>query len=92
MRTPGKPGVLVLSKHALAAMTAMMTDRSNGLQIEPRHGRDDVETGLALDAHRLESERIVESTDKTVRADADADRRSTRNANVTTGQRARAKA
>lgn len=73
-------------------MTAMMTDRSNGLQIKPRHGRDDVETGLALEAHRLESERVVESTDKTVRADADADRRSTRNANVTTGQRAGAKA
>ena len=81
-----------MSKHALAAMTAMMADRSNGLQIEPRHCRDDVETGLALEAHRLESERVVESTDKTVRADADADRRSTRNANVTTGQRARAKA
>ena len=81
-----------MSKHALAAMTAMMADRSNGLQIEPRHCRDDVETGLALEAHRLESERAVESTDKTVRADTDADRRATGNADVTTGQRARAKA
>ena len=86
------PGLFVLSKYALAAMTAMMTDRSNGLQIKSRHCRDDVESGLALDAHRLESERVIESTDKTVRADADADRRSTGNANVTTGQRARANA
>src|SRR5262245_2616365 len=73
-------------------MTAMMTDRSDGLQIEPRHCRNDIETGLAFDANRLESERVVESADKTVGTDADADRRSARHADVTTGQRARPKA
>src|SRR6516165_6461046 len=86
-----KPGVLVSPKCALAAMTAMI-NRSNRLQIEPRHCRHDVEAGLALNAHRLESERVIESADKAVGSDANADRRPAGNAGITAGQRARANA
>ena len=73
-------------------MTAMITDRSNRLQIEPRHCRHDVEAGLALNAHRLESERVIESADKAVGSDANADRPPAGNADVTAGQCARANA
>ena len=50
------PGLFDLSEYALAAVAAMMTNRPNGLQIKSRHCRNDVESGLTLDAHRLESE------------------------------------
>lgn len=40
----------------LAAMAPMMTDRPSGLEIEPGYGGNDIEPGLALDAHRLKRE------------------------------------
>ena len=43
----------VSSKCALAAMTAMMTNRPNGLQIKSGDGGNHVESGLAFNAHRL---------------------------------------
>jgi len=48
-----KPAVLVSSKCALAAMTTMMTDRPNGLQIKSGDGCNHVESGLGFNAHRL---------------------------------------
>src|SRR5262249_37435766 len=73
-------------------MTAMMTDRPNGLQIKPGDGCKHVESGLGFKPPRLEGERIVQSAAKAVGSDADADRRPTGNADITAGQRARAKA
>ena len=54
-KKPRAPVLFDLSEYALAAVAAMMTDRPNGLQIKSRHCRNDVEPGLALNAHRLES-------------------------------------
>jgi hypothetical protein len=54
-KAPGNAGLFGLSEYALAAVAAMKTDRPNGLQIKSRHCRNDVEPGLALNAHRLES-------------------------------------
>ena len=73
-------------------MTAMMTNRSSRLQIKSGDGRNHIESSLTLNAHRLQCERIVQSADKAVGSDADADRRAAGNADITAGQRARPKA
>jgi hypothetical protein len=76
----------------LATMAPMMTDRPNGLEIEPGHGGNDIEPGLALDAHWLKREGVVESTDEAVGPDANAHCCPTGNANITARQCTRAHA
>src|SRR5262245_54852682 len=73
-------------------MTAMMTDRSNRLQIKSGDSRNHIKSSQTLNAHRLQGERIVQSADKAVGSDADADRCPAGNADITAGQRARPKA
>src|SRR5262245_47657044 len=65
-----------------------LTDGLHRTQLEAGHGGDDIESGLALDADRLQGERIAEPADEAVRADANADRGSRRSADISAGERA----
>lgn len=70
-------------------MALMMTDRPSGLEIQPGYGGNDIEPGLALDAHWLKREGAVEPTDEAVGPDADARCCPTGNADITARQRTR---
>lgn len=74
-------------------MTAMpiMVDRHHGMQLELGRGSNQVESGLALDADRLQSKRVA-STHKAVSIDADTDCCSRGNAAINAGECAKPEA
>jgi hypothetical protein len=53
LQAAGEDGLILLG---LTAMAPMVTDRPSGLEIEPGYSGNDIEPGLALDAHRLKCE------------------------------------
>src|SRR5262245_1621938 len=71
-------------------MPPVMADGHHGTQIESGHGGNGIEPGLAFDAKRLKSERVVEPADETVSRDADTYRRPSGSADISAGQRTRA--
>jgi hypothetical protein len=84
------PGGLELSEQALLLVVAapmMAGARDNRLQIEPGYGGDDIESDLALDAHRLKGKCIVEPAYEAVRSNADTDCCSSRSADISASQR-----
>ena len=70
-------------------MMAVTTDRCCRPQIKSRHRGHDIEAGLTLQAQRLQGERVVEPSDKTIGTAANAYGRTGRGTDITAGQRAR---
>src|SRR5262249_58041657 len=75
---------------ALATMPPVMADGHHGTQIESGYGGNGIEPGLAFDAKRLKSERVVEPADETVSRDADTYRRPTGSTDISARQRTQA--
>ena len=69
-----------------ATMMPVTADWLSTRQLKSRHRGNDIEAGLALQAQRLQSERIVKSADQPVGAAADAHGRTGRGANITAVQ------
>lgn len=67
-------------------MMPVTADWLSTRQLKSRHRGNDIEAGLALQAQRLQSERIVESADQPVGAAADAHGRTGRGADITAVQ------
>src|SRR5215475_8340280 len=83
-----RPGGVALSRSEAVAQQWLAPVPPVMTQTDAGHGSDDIESRLALDADRLQGERIVEPADEAVRAGADADRGSRRSADKSAGERA----
>ena len=67
-------------------MTAMVTDRLHGTQLQSRDRGDDIQPDPTFEADRLKREGVVEPADEAIGRSADTNRSSTRSADISASQ------